>query len=219
MQNFEQTIISQYGTSPILLQLIHNMDEYIDPSADIDTFLSFILDVDTAQFWGLDILGKIVGVDRYLKIPPEIAEPYFGFKATENQPFGQAPFFHITAATDTYALSDTAFRTLIKLKALANISATNIPSLNQMLNNLFPGRGRCFVADQGNMQMLFIFEFYLQPFEVAILTQSGVLSRPVGVLCAMLRTDADTWGFKQASANTFNNGTFFLRSTGILPIS
>lgn len=219
MLNFEQTIISQYGTSPILLQLISNMNANIDTTADIDTFLSFILDVDTAQAWGLDNLGKMVNVSRYLKIPPTVADPCFGFKATENQPFGQAPFFHLTAATDTYALSDDAYRTLIKLKALANISNCAIPTFNQLLTNLFAGRGRCYVTDQGNMQMSFIFEFHLEPFEVAILTQSGAIQRPTGVLCNMIKADTSSWGFKQANATPFNQGTFFLRSTNIIVIN
>ena len=33
----------------------------------------------------------------------------------------------------------------------------------------------------GNMMMVYVFEFVLQPFEIAIVTQSGVLPKPTGV--------------------------------------
>lgn len=43
-------------------------------------------------------------------------------------------------------LSDDAFRTVIKGKALANISGTTIPDINRLLLLLFPGQD-CWVAN------------------------------------------------------------------------
>ena len=75
-------------------------------------------------------------------------------------------------------LQDAPFKVLILAKAMANITDCSIPSINQLLRNLFSGRGRCYVNDLGNMQMRYTFEFYLEPWEVAVVKQSGVLPRP-----------------------------------------
>lgn len=78
------------------------------------------------------------------------------------------------------------------------------------------GRGRCYVNDLGNMQMRYTFEFYLQPWEKAIVTQSGALPRPTGVLASILEVQLpNVFGFAEAgtvSAAPFNQGTFYLNS-------
>lgn len=222
MVDFEQTIISEYANSPTLVQLVTNMNGCIDPSADFDNFYNFVWNVQTAQGFGLDIWGKIVNVSRLLTIPG--GATYLGFNeaftaptaATGPQPWGQAPFFAGTADTETFTLSDDAYRTLILVKALSNISNCTAPSLNQLLQNLFAGRGRCYVGDLGNMQMSFTFEFYLQPFELAIMTQSGAIPRPAAVGAYLVQAPVpNVFGFAEAgsaSAAPFGQGTFF---TGI----
>jgi len=203
----ETTIISQYGTSPTLRQLITNMAGYLDPSADLDAFYSNVWDIETAVGFGLDIWGKIVGVNRSLEVPA--SDLYFGFSEGGGQPFGQAPFY-LDAQTNTYLLSDDAYRTLILVKALANISDCTAPSYNQLLQNLFAGRGRCYVSDLGNMQLQYTFEFALEPYELSILTESGALPRPSGVQAQVLEVDLSaTFGFQEAvNYEPFGYGTF-----------
>lgn len=216
MENVEQTIISQYANSATIVQLIRNMNEYIDPATDFQNFYDFVWNVDTAQFWGLDILGRIVNVSRQLKIPPAIVN--LGFNEGLNyQPFGQAPFYAGPPASNVYLLGDDAYRKLILMKALLNISNSTAPATNQLLQNLFAGRGRCYVADTGGMQMRFVFEFLLLPYELAILTQSNAVPRPAAVLAQVLQIDLPTtFGFKEGSFyQTFGHGVFFNTATGL----
>ncbi|QTD91574.1 DUF2612 domain-containing protein [Burkholderia anthina] len=210
------TVISQYANSPTLLQLIENFGQYIDPSADIDAFYDMVWDIDSAVGRGLDIWGKIVGLEngRLLKIPS--AELNLGFTeagTASATPFGSGVFYSGSSVTENYYLVDDAFRTLILVKAMANISDGSIPSYNQLLQNLFKGRGRCYVNDLGNMQMRYTFEFYLQPFEVAILTQSGAMPRPTGVLATFMQVQLpNVFGFSEAGPTSmapFGQGTFF----------
>lgn len=219
MDNVEQTILSQYANSPTLVQLIQNMNDYIDPSADIDAFYDMVWNVDTAQGFGLDTWGKIVGLEngRLLKIPS--AEINLGFDeagTSSATPFGSGVFYTGNTVTQSYYLGDDAFRALILVKAMANISDGSIPSYNQLLQNLFPDRGRCYVNDMGNMQMRITFEFALQPYELAILTQSGALPRPTGVQQFIITVSLPyTFGFSEAgspSAVPFGQGAFY---TGI----
>jgi hypothetical protein len=217
MVNVEQTLVSQYATSPTLIQLVRNMNGYIDPQTDFDNFYKFVWNIQTAQAWGLDILGRIVNVSRQLNIPAILDN--FGFaEATDAQPFGQAPFYTGPLASNTYLLSDDAYRTLILMKALLNISNSTAPAINQLLKNLFAGRGRCYVTDTGAMQIRFVFEFVLLPYEISILTQSNAVPRPAGVLAQVMQIDlSTTFGFAESGdGQPFGQGVFFNPTTGLI---
>lgn len=213
----DPAMISQYANSPTLVRLISDMAGYINPQARLDEFVSFVWDIRMAQSWGLDILGRIVGVSRKLAIPT--TGPFFGFSESgEGEPFGQAPFYN-PSATDTYTLTDDAYRTLILVKAMLNISNNTAPAINQLLRSLFAGRGRCFVADIGSMQMLLVFEFELQPFEVAVLTHSAVVPRPAAVGGYVLQAQHfdDTFSFSESGeGQPFGQGAFFNQASSLI---
>lgn len=176
-----KTIISQYANSPILTQLILNMDSYLDQTLNFQSFFDLVWNVDTAQGWGLDVWGRIVNVSRTLNVSQ--AQTFFGTEeaGTPAQPFNQAPFFSGQQINDNFVLTDTAYRTLIFAKALANICDGSIPAINQILLNLFPNRGNCYVVDGLDMTMAFKFDFALSPVELAIISQSGALPKSTGV--------------------------------------
>lgn len=211
MRDVIKTIESQYGNSPTILALIQNFNDCIDPSANIDAFYDVVWNVDSAQGFGLDIWGRIVGVTRNIRVAA--SDAYFGFQEGVNyQPFGQAPFNSMAAASGTsiYSLTDDAFRVLILVKALANISDSTSRAYNRLLQNLFAGRGRCYVHDTGGMQMRYVFEFDLLPYEISIMTASGAFPRPAAVGAKVLALDpASTFGFAEAgSFQPFNQGVF-----------
>ena len=211
MQNFDQTIISQYHNSATLVQLITNLNTYIDPQANLQQFYDLIWNIDTAQGYGLDVWGRIVGVGRVLEVA---AGSFFGFgEAGDRVGFGQGPFYEVPA-TSNFTLTDPAYRALIFAKAAANITDCSIPAINQILLNLFPSRGNCYVVDGPNqvetpafgfgeatdrvgfgqgpfvdyiaetaaaMTMVYVFDFALRPYEISIVLSSGVLPKPTGV--------------------------------------
>ena len=185
MENYRDTILSQYGNSPRLLSLLESIDQWIDPSQDIDAWYDNLWNIETAQGYGLDVWGRIVGVQRTLQVS---STKYWGYAeagTTSADPYGQSPFYNGQPLTSNYALSDTAFRTLILAKAAANISDGSIPSINQILMALFGanGRGTAWVADGLNMSLTYTFHLTppLTPVEIAIIEQSGVFPRPPGV--------------------------------------
>jgi hypothetical protein len=61
--------------------------------------------------------------------------------------------------------------------------------------------------------MRYVFEFFLTPVEMAIMTQSGALPRPTGVGAAIMQVPVpNVFGFAEAgtaSAAPFGQGTFF----------
>lgn len=184
-----KTVISQYANSPILTQLIENIDDYIDQTTNFSNLFDWIWNIDSAQGYGLDVWGRIVGVTRNLTVA---SGEFFGFSQQAPTvdtfgPGGMSPFYSGVPATDAYSLTDTAFRTMIFAKALANICDGSIPAINQILLNLFPNRGDCYVTDGENMTMTYTFKFLLSPVEQAIVSQSGVLPKPVGVAASVVQ--------------------------------
>lgn len=223
MLNFNRTIISQYAQAPTLTQLISNMDQYIDPRANMAAFYNYVWNVDTAVGFGLDIWGRIVGVSRLLRVPGQ--DPIVGFD-NPSVPKDWVPMSQGRLATGTEAgggeavlLPDAAYRTLILTKALSNIVRTTSPAINQLLQNLFPARGRAYVRDLGNMAMQFVFNFALTPVEYAIVAQSGALPHPTGVFYSVVVVPLGVYfGFRTSnptSAKPFryagSTGAFFSR--------
>lgn len=181
--NIDATLISQYAQSPVLTQLIDNYAQYFDQSANWDNFYQYAWNIDTAQNWGLDFWGKVLGVGRYLEIPT--AADYLGFQGAAGTASGSAfdvgVFFDGATATQTYALPDPDYRTLLYAKAFANICRCCIPVLNQLMRMLFSAYGDAYCLDNGNMQMTYYLGFTPTSVQLAIVEQSGVLPHPTGV--------------------------------------
>src|SRR6185503_14883772 len=140
-----------------------------------------IRNVDTAQGYGLDVWGRIVAINRVMRLG--IGPRYFGFEEglPDYDPFNTSPFYSGETLTQNFALTDDGFRTLILAKAFSNICDASIQSLNALMRMLFGGGGRCYVRDDGGMAYTYVFEFAPTPLQLAILLQSGVMPKPTGV--------------------------------------
>ena len=171
MRNYTETIISQYGNSPAILSLLDSFNSAVEPYADIDNFYVWVWDVSTAQGFGLDIWGRIVGVSRTIPTNPATV------------------------------LTDAQFLQLILLKSLANISRDTSYAINTLLLEWMAGRGRTYVNDLGNMEIRYMFEFPLEQFEIDIITQSGIFLRPAGVGGWMVTAQPPCFGFKGMGAD------------------
>lgn len=172
------TVISQYSNSPVILEMVRRWTLALDSGSDVDAFFSVIWNIDTAEGFGLDILGRIVGVGRVIQIPNAV--PYIGW-ASDAYNWGNGIWSGLGAVTQNFSLSDDAFRGLILAKAALNITDGSIPSINMVLSMLFPNHGNCYVQDNRNMSIAYVFGSALSPVENAIVAQSGVLPKPVGV--------------------------------------
>ncbi|MBW8073056.1 MAG: DUF2612 domain-containing protein [Ferrovum sp.] len=181
MFDWQQLILAQFSNSPIILSFCENVFDYIDPSADLETFYDYVWNIATAQGFGLDIWGRIVGVNRVL----QITNKYFGFEEAGDvsaDPFNQSPFYSGPVASTNYPLSDPAFRTLILAKSMANLTNCSITSINKILMFLFGANGDCYCTDGLDMTMTYTFSgFTPSAVDLSIIENSGVLPRPAGV--------------------------------------
>lgn len=206
MLNVDETILSQYVNSPRIVALIRKMNAGIDPAHTIETFYRKVFDVATAEGWGLDCWGKIVGIGRVMTLHGD--EGTFGFVGSELQPFNQGTFYG-PRLTSTYTLADNAYRELIMLKAASNITDCSLPSLNRLMAKLYADRGKAYVIEVGTMKIRYVFEFFLQPYERALMRREDVPPKPAGVGYETLELDpATTFGFAGSDLQPFNQGTF-----------
>lgn len=213
MDDWTGTLLSQYANSPIILGMIERINDAVDPSSLIEVFYNKIWNIDTAEDYGLDIWGRIVGVPRVLSVD---AGDYFGFAEAGVkvwEPFGQGQFYSGTPTTANYRLSNDAYRTLILLKATANINGCTVPSLNTALMKVFPNQGNAYALDLGGMAMRFNFEFLLNNYQRAVFIQSGIFPHPTGVQVRYMEIEGGCrFGFAEMGAPgaaPFGFGTFF----------
>jgi hypothetical protein len=173
------TVISQYANSPIITAIVQAMGGWLDPQARLDLFYSVVWNLDTAEGFGLDILGRIVGIGRVLQVA---TGQFIGlYPQAEAKPLSQGILFSGQAATSNYALSDGAYRKLILAKAAANITDGSIPSINAILLILFPGYGNSYIIDNGDMTFVIHMGAVPSPVDLTILQASGVLPKGAGV--------------------------------------
>lgn len=170
MNNTESTVISQYANSPTIDALIASLNSAIDPSEDIDNFYNYVFNIATAQGFGLDIWGRVVGVTRYA-----LSDQY-GNQIT---------------------LTDDEYRTVILTKALSLISGTSIPSMNAILYYIFGSTGQIYVIDGFNMTITFFAAFTPNTLQLAYLKYFASICRPAGVGAYVYSISTPIFGFSQ----------------------
>ncbi len=186
MENLEQTIIAQYASSPTLNAWISSLNSAINPYTFWNTWYTNIWNVNSAVGYGLDLWGRVVGVTR--NIAPDLA------------------------------LEDFPFRAYIMARALSNISNSSIPAMNKLIYSLFGAANsvgnptstpiRCYVLNNLNMSVSFVFEEALNPAIAALLRNTDALNRPAGVQAILVQyIPGYTFGFDNGW-QTFGEGSF-----------
>lgn len=188
MKDISATLMSQYANSPIIVGLIEGMNGIIDPSKSIEEFYMLVWDIHTANGLGLDIWGRIVGVDRNAKMIPNDID-VFGFKTNpiSFSPFNQAPFMGSEANFSSYRLKDAEYRKMILIKAASNIVYATAPNINRFLNLVF-GK-RCYFLLSGEMRATYYFEFKLNYLERYLVYALQILPMPCGVTVEMFEKE------------------------------
>lgn len=205
--NIDAVIQSQYGDSPHIKGVIRGYYNYISPQKDIDLIYDKMINIYTAEGYGLDVWGRIVNIDREFVAVDEQYD-YLGF---DNSPynmdrietFNQAPFYKVV--NGRIRLEDNAYRTYILIKALINISNVSLNSLNYIFSQLFPDT---------DIKVLHSNTMILRLLVIGAISQAqiGAIKNiewlPAGVGLQFYHIITPTFGFRGSGLETFNNGTF-----------
>lgn len=209
----EQTIQSQYAASPRINALAKAFYQAISPQSDIQLFYDKCFNLATAEGWGLDVWGRIVGIERKLK-GVYVVDEYFGFApltgVTNEQlnTFDNAPFFS-PQTSNTFYLQDSSYRLLIQVKAMANISTGTLPELNRILKILLPDKN-LMVLHVGTMKLRIVIQDELEPYQKELLTRGDLPPMPAGVGWETYELDPHTFGFLGSGLEPFDQGVFSL---------
>lgn len=179
MIDWRDTVIKQYQTSPRLIRWLENFNDNMDPSAFIDMFLSDIWTPSTANTFGLEVWGRIVGVSPYIKVS---GSRYIGWVDDLVQSTWNNAIWYSGETSGTLTrMTDAMFRKLIFAKAYANLSDCSVPSLNTILMTMFGDSGEVWVQDNRDRTLTVVFGFQPDDMQIAIVEKSGVLPTPAGV--------------------------------------
>lgn len=203
----DQTIMSQYANSPRLMSIIEGCWSGIDPERFTADFYELVMSLPTANRFGLDIWGRIVGVGRTVTFPDPSGE-YLGFD-DGFYPFGERPFSAPGSSSSAWELSNDAYRQLILMKALSNIVYATAPNINALMRAMFGRRAYCLIT--GHMKMRYVFEFDLSPYQRHLVYNTDILPRPCGVEISII-INADVtgiFGFNGSGLQPFSQGVFY----------
>lgn len=214
-QYLEMLIIQYYDKPNAALE----MEIIINNAYIVFTFLnSFRKEFDLDHAYGdrLDILGRIVGINRIVE--EGLAKSYFGWKngiALSPQTFGQGPLYDIfgdSPYTPTQ-LNDTQMRFFIRAKAIKNATAAYLshsdkPDLQSAIQYLF--RYRAIIVDNYNMSMSIYIDDIIPTADIILLLKQNLLPKPQGVRLLLKKYyPGNTFGFAgNPEAKTFGQGKF-----------
>lgn len=201
----EKTIMSQYANSPRLMRIITSLWDGIDPTKFTEDFYRLVMNIPTAVGFGLDIWGRIVGIGRTVTFP-DPQDEYFGF-ADGFFPFNTRPFSSAGGSASSWELSNDAYRELILMKALSNIVYATAPNINALMRSMFTGPAYCLIT--GHMQMKYVFEFELTPYQQYLVYNSGILPRPCGVEISVQISPRVLFGFNGSGLQPLGQGVFY----------
>ena len=171
MQNVTQTIVGQYQNSPTITGIISRMNDAIDPANDLDALRAAALDIDTAFGFGLDRLGRIIGLSRDVKSDKTPA-------VVGNAIVGLTIVGYTGSGTGSIKMTDAEYRTALKLKAFSNVTRCSITTMNEQLRMLANGRGNAWVHDMNAMRITYYFAFALTNVERALIKSTDMLMKP-----------------------------------------
>jgi hypothetical protein len=216
LQQYTDLLITQYYNKP---KAKTEIEIIVGNSLVIYLFLkSFPKEFDIDNAWGdrLDILGKIVGINRI--VLEGIAKKFFGWEngiALEPRTFDQAPMFDLfrdSDYTDTQ-LSDNQMRFYIKAKAIKNATSAYLShgtriDLQDAIQFLF--KDRAIILDDYNMSMSIYIDDIISTEDIILLVKQNLLPKPQGVKLFLKKYyPGNTFGFaNNPDAKTFGMGKF-----------
>lgn len=211
MNNVDGTIISQYGTSPTIYQLVQNINEYIDPTVDIDAFYSTIFDIDQATGANLDNWGKILGgISRTVNSTTTLSDSDYRqllyLKATANITDMSIP--SLNALVNAMIVIWTATATPTTYTNLTDQSGNLI--LDQNGNEIVYATSEIYsgyVQDSWPMAIVFVFLFTLTTAQNAMMLNRDLIPRPAGVDAYIMQYTTPSFSFQAGDA--FGVDSFF----------
>jgi hypothetical protein len=183
-------LIKQYFDKPNANAEVRNLLVDWQNQADFIENFGVNFDIDNARGSVLDLIGRIVGLDR--QVNDIIPIVFFGFSNNSNaRSFTSfsgpvrpsATFFRLGQPTlTTYQLQDNEYRRFLKIKIAKNICSPylvsdNKISLQQVIFDAFDGLA--YVTDRKNQSLNLYISDQISDQEIALILKLDILPRPI----------------------------------------
>lgn len=188
--NIEGNILWQYENSPALKSLIQQKQDWYDINQTKfwQDWAKDVLNIQTANDFGLKIWGLLLGVSRIYDIN--------GVQTT---------------------LTTEQYRMLLKSRLFYMTMNCSIPEINKYLKSVFNANGltneNFIVQDNLDMTMNYVLDFEPTAEQLALFLNCDILPRPQGVKIKLYSINKNkTFGFNGSGMQPFNQGTFWNRT-------
>ncbi|WP_099075734.1 DUF2612 domain-containing protein [Proteus alimentorum] len=205
----EDFLIWQYRGKPKARQTAGLLLSETKRSFESVIRLSTILNVKQSSGYGLDLIGKHVGINRIMK--SFIPKDYFGFLGIDGAlGFNAGVFYRYgDSLKESSKLDDEDYRFFIEAKITKNYQSPDIEGITYSIRNLLGEQ--TFVIDNYDMTMNIVVPAdYLTPFRLYAIKNLDILVRPIGVNYKYLViTDSHPFGWANDPYSLgFNDGKF-----------
>lgn len=208
LNEYVELLIQQYRDKPKARQTIALWCGELDAVIDSATKVLEQIDIDKAQGFSLDIIGRRVGVVRLL--PAYVSKGFFGYVQTQDaKGWGKGKWFKKGDSTgESINLSDDDMRFLIKARILKNFQDGSLDYTTSAIKKLFSSDS--YIVDNLDMTArLFIPMASLSELQVYLIKRLDILPRPMGVKYDFSNLSLKGFGFDGFKySNGFNDGSF-----------
>lgn len=179
--NFENHILWQYNNAPAINSLMQSKQNWYDINHNNfwNDYISNVLNISTANDYGLSIWGSILQIPRTFLVN--------GVETTVD--------------TEMY-------RNIIRARMLLLRTRATVPDINNFLNIIFGKYGKSYVLDNNDMTISYRFNFNLTDLQIAILQTIPLLPKPAGVETLIVTLGGKVFGFNGSNAYPFDQAPF-----------
>lgn len=178
----------QYDKATNLKALIDGLKPIL--SIDEEEFYNDCFNIQTSSGNCLDNWGRILNFSRGIKVNPDDKKSFGFYNGTSSFLTPPSNFnngnWHIPSAPIIQNLTDEAYRQVLQLVYLSQISNGSVGNISKILNYYYhqiDGAKKVRVKENltKTMTLKIEFNFKLEPVEINIFSINGVLPIPVGV--------------------------------------
>lgn len=209
-------VAQQYRESEKLLAMIDLFVGEIEEAQAAAFEVLASMNIDEADGWALDVIGRILGLPRPL-IDAEAFE-YFGFSgASGAREFGAFGIPYIggrfasvfSPLNGQVPLEDEDYRVLLRAKAIRNTTDASPESVLEVIRAAFPDISPVSLSEGPTAEVRIVFGRLLSTIEKGLVIGADLVPVPICVSAAFIESEgALAFGFAGSVGLGFGSGAF-----------
>ena len=199
-------------------RLLDTLSLFIAELTEIQTEIFRMMatwNLDDATGWGLDVIGRIVGLDR-----PRVDATIFGYfgyagagaplsYGDEDLPEVGGRYLSINSFdVGSVLMEDEDYRIHIRAKILKNQTSAKPEEVIEIIHTIFPDVPWAELHPQGLASASITFGRLLSSIEIGLVTGTDLLPRPAGVSIAYAHATGVPFGYAGSPGSAYGAGAY-----------